>query len=249
MVLKVDVVKAAEKELRRRRHNEANARYRASLSPVAQEASRDRNRETKRQQRASMTEEKKKEIREHDRVYRAGKRKLERSGTVRFFPLIPDRPFNTSTTMCWGYWLENDNAPVDVQKVVNGRLPPDKLAHQCSKCKQIFLHPTDARGHDYGIVVGDTYQVGDPKTETMYWFKPPCQPSNNIIQHMKPCKRGRFQGSPVYFPSRWEVQMYLKEHELYPECGLDRTYKKLLKIYNNHEIHRRSMHVHPELGL
>ena len=67
MVVKVDVVEATEKELHHHRHNEANAQYRASLSPAARAASQRHNRETKRRQRASLTDEKWKEIREHDR--------------------------------------------------------------------------------------------------------------------------------------------------------------------------------------
>ena len=229
-MLKVDVVEAAEKELRRRRHNEANARYRASLTPAKRAASQRRNRETKRRQRASLTEENRKEIKEHDRVYRVGKRKLERSGAIRFLPPIPDGP--ATETIYWGYWLEHDNPPVDLQKIVNDH-PSERSAFQCSKCKLIFPHPKDARGHEYGII-GDLSNDRSGEHQR-YWFKPPCQPSNNIIEQMKTCKRGL----PVYSPSKFMVEEYLKENELlYPgeECGLDRTYKKLLRLYNIREF-------------
>ena len=162
-------------------------------------------------------------------VYRDGKQKLERTGAIRFLPPVPNGP--AKETICWQYWFEhNYPPPVNLQKIL-GDHPSERSAFQCSKCKLIFSHPKDARGHEYGII-GDL--SNDWGGHRRYLFTHPCQPSNNIIELMKTCKKG----SPVYFPSRYMLQEYLKENErLYPgvECGLDRSYKELLKQYNIRE--------------
>ena len=95
MVIKVDAVKAAKKELHRRQHNDASARYRANQSKLEQEAPRKCDRERHQQRHALMSEEQTQQLRAKAWVYQAKKR--EAAATTESAITPPPAPKNPTT--------------------------------------------------------------------------------------------------------------------------------------------------------
>lgn len=162
-----DVLVAAKKECRRQRHNDANARYRANLSPEKKAASLERDRETHRRRRAAMTDRQREELRANAREYQARKRsrRADDSNNPAEAAILP-----TASPVTRHWWQDEDE--VDLEKVWKEPQPKHnkRKVYQCSNCEKIFWNSHDVKLHEFGIIGN----LGSQENKELFWVNLPC---------------------------------------------------------------------------